>query len=249
MRVGKEFSRCRRLLHYVLEGGIAPAAGEYSCIYNNKKPPPSLCSHMMWYSNQNAMEYEEKKKKQANDVRVGNVISLNEGKRLVRVMQCSHIQGAARQLGNVQMMCKDLVTNAKVPLKYKTKDMVDIVRLEERVHQYLYEEQDMLHFMDSQFNQVSVSKGDASCLELDLLKEGDDVTLEYHGSTLISVSLPTTVALVVSDAAPHMKNATQQPQYKPIVLETGARIQAPPYIKKGDVVLVDTSTREFIKRM
>ena len=242
VRVGKQYSSsCRQLLLDVY------AAGEYSCtikgtsIHNHNTATASSYIQCMWM--------HDVKKKQANDVRVGNVISLSEGKRLVRVTKCMHIQGAARQLGNVQMECKDLATNAKVPLKYKTKDMVDTVRLEERMHQYLYEEKDMLHFMDSQFNQVSVSKSDASCLELDLLKEGDDVTLEYHGSTLISVSLPTTVALVVSDAAPHMKNATQQPQYKPIVLETGARIQAPPYIKKGDTVLVDTLTREFIKRM
>lgn len=187
-------------------------------------------------------------KKQANDVRTGNVISLDNGKRLVRVTKCTHIQGAARQLGNVQIECKDLATNAKVPLKYKTKDILDIVRLEERVHQYLYEEKGMLHFMDSQFNQVSLPKDDTTC-QLDLLREGDDVTLEFHDNTLLSVSLPLTVALVVSEAAPNIKNATQQPQYKPVVLETGARIQAPPYIKQGDTVLVDTSTREFVKRV
>lgn len=187
-------------------------------------------------------------KKQANDVRIGNVISLDNGERLVRVTKCSHVQGAARQLGNVQIESKDLATNAKVPLKYKTKDVVDVVRLEERMHQYLYEEKGLLHFMDSQFNQVSIQKDNASC-HLDLLKEGDDVKLEFHGNTLISVSLPLTVSLVVSDAPPNIKNATQQPQYKPIVLETGARILAPPYIKKGDTVLVDTITREFLKRI
>lgn len=187
-------------------------------------------------------------KKQANDIRAGNVISLDNGKRLVRVTKCTHIQGAARQLGNVQIECKDLATNAKVPLKYKTKDILDIVRLEERVHQYLYEEKGMLHFMDSQFNQVSLRKDDTLC-QLDLLKEGDEVTLEFYDNTLLSVSLPPTVALVVSEAAPTIKNATQQPQYKPIMLETGARIQAPPYIKQGDTVLVDTSTREFVRRI
>ena len=187
-------------------------------------------------------------KKQANDVRAGNVISLDDGRRLVRVIKCTHIQGAARQLGNVQIESKDLVTNAKVPLKYKTKDIVDVVRLEERVHQYLYEEKGLLHFMDAQFNQVSLNKDDTSC-QLDLLKEGDNVTLEFHDNSLISVSLPSTVSLVVSEAAPVIKNATQQPQYKPIVLETGARIQAPPYIKKGDTILVDTATREFLKRL
>lgn len=187
-------------------------------------------------------------KKQANDVRVGNVISLENGKRLVRVTKCTHIQGAARQLGNVQIESKDLNTNAKVPLKYKTKDTLDIVRLEEKPHQYLYEEKGVLHFMDAHFNQLSIPKEDTSC-QLDLLKEGDEVTLEFHEGSLLSVSLPSTVSLVVSEAAPIIKNATQQPQYKPIVLETGARIQAPPYIKQGDVVLVDTTTREFLKRL
>ena len=186
-------------------------------------------------------------KKQANDIRTGQVISLQGGKQLVRVTKYSYTQGQGRQLGSVLVEAKDVSTHANVPLRFKTKDMVDVVRMEEKRYQYLYREEDRLHFMHPEsFEQVIVDVGmlDAA----DLLREGDEALLEFYENTLISVSLPQTVSLVVAEAAPHMKNATAAPQYKKVRLETGAEITAPAYIKVGDTCIVDTSTREFVKR-
>ncbi|WPT14062.1 Elongation factor P [Picochlorum sp. SENEW3] len=186
-------------------------------------------------------------KKQANDIRTGQVISLQGGKQLVRVTKYAYTQGQGRQLGSVLIEAKDVSTHVNVPLRFKTKDMVDVVRMEEKKYQYLYREEDTLHFMHPEsFEQVTV---DVNMLDtVDLLKEGDDALLEFYENTLISVSLPQTVSLMVSEAAPQMKNATAAPQYKKVRLETGAEITAPAYIKVGDVCIVDTSTREFVKR-
>ena len=185
-------------------------------------------------------------KKQANDVRIGNVIALAGGK-LARVTKFSHSQ-QGRQLAVVQLEAKDLASNAKLALKYKTKDLIDIARLDDKPHQFLYrEEHGTLHFMDESFEQVALDRME-DVIPLDLLKAGDTVVLSMHDDTIVSASLPPTVALEVVEATPAIKDATKQAQYKPVVLETGATIQAPAFVKTGDVVLVDTATREFVKR-
>ena len=187
--------------------------------------------------------------KQANDVRIGNVVSLAGGKQLARVTKFSHSQ-QGRQLAVVQLEARDVNSGSKLQLKFKTKDMVEIARLDERPHQFLYEEGGMLHFMDDAFEQVALgrSTGLDEDLPKDLLKPGETVVLSIHDDKIISASLPATVALEVVEATPAIKDATKQAQFKPVTVETGAKIQAPPYIKTGDVVMIDTSTREFVKR-
>ena len=189
-------------------------------------------------------------KKQANDVRIGNVISLAEGKQLARVTKFSHSQ-QGRQLAVVQLEARDVNSGTKLQLKYKTKDMLDIARLDDKPHQFLYEENGVLHFMDDAFEQVALdrSTGLGEDLSMDLLKAGDTIVLSMHDERIISASLPPTVTLEVVEATPAIKDATKQAQYKPVVVETGATIQAPPYVKTGDVVVIDTSTRAFVKRV
>lgn len=189
-------------------------------------------------------------KKQANDLRIGNVVSLAGGKQLARVTKFSHSQ-QGRQLAVVQLEARDVNSGSKLQLKYKTKDMVDIARLDERPHQFLYEEGGMLHFMDDEFEQVALGRTTAvdEDLPMDLLKAGETVVLSMHDDKIIAASLPPTVALEVVEATPAIKDATKQAQFKPVTVETGAKIQAPPYIKTGDVVTIDTSTREFVRRV
>jgi elongation factor P len=45
-----------------------------------------------------------------------------------------------------------------------------------------------------------------------------------------------------------MKGATAHAQYKPALLETGLKIQVPPFIAVGEVVQVDTRTGEYLSR-
>lgn len=151
-----------------------------------------------------------------------------------------------RQLAVVQIEAKDVYSGSKLALKYKTKDMINIARLDEKPHQFLYEDGGVLHLMDDAFEQVTVKQSEE--IPMDLLKAGDTIVLSMHDEEIISASLPPTVSLEVVDATPAIKDATKQAQYKPIVLETGATIQAPPFVKIGDVVVVDTATRQFVKR-
>lgn len=99
------------------------------------------------------------------------------------------------------------------------------------------------------FEQMSMSTEAIGQEDRLLLKEGGEVVVELYSGRPISVKLPPTVVLTVVETAPHIKGSTAAPQYKPAVLETGLRITVPPFISAKDNILVDTQTRQFVKRV
>jgi elongation factor P len=66
---------------------------------------------------------------------------------------------------------------------------------------------------------------------------------------VVSITLPTTVDLVVTETDPAIKGATAQAQMKAAVLETGLRVQVPPYMSTGETVRVDTRDGRFVERV
>ena len=64
----------------------------------------------------------------------------------------------------------------------------------------------------------------------------------------ISLELPATVELKVTDTEPSVKGATAAAQFKPATLETGLKITVPPFVGIGEMVAVDTRTGEYLSR-
>ena len=60
---------------------------------------------------------------------------------------------------------------------------------------------------------------------------------------------PAQQTLLVKHAGVHTRGNTASSGGKTIQLETGAKIEAPTYVKEGDAVLVDTASGTFVKRV
>ncbi len=66
---------------------------------------------------------------------------------------------------------------------------------------------------------------------------------------IIGVKLPIKIDLVVKEAPPAVKGDTARGGSKEIVLETGARIQAPLFINEGDIVRINTVDGVYTERV
>ena len=64
----------------------------------------------------------------------------------------------------------------------------------------------------------------------------------------ISVELPNTVELVVTDTPPQVRSATATNQMKEAICEGGAKIRVPAFVEIGTKVKVDTRTGEYLSR-
>jgi elongation factor P len=73
--------------------------------------------------------------------------------------------------------------------------------------------------------------------------EGDDEP------RIIGVKLPIKVDLKVTEAHPAVRGDTAKGGNKQVVLETGATINVPMFVNEGDVIRINTDTREYVERV
>jgi elongation factor P len=127
-------------------------------------------------------------------------------------------------------------------------DKVEQAYLDKRPMQYLYADGDGYVFMDKEsYDQITLGRewvGD----NILYLKENDDVAVTFYDEKPLSLELPATVDLKVTDTEPAMKGATATAVYKPATLETGLKIAVPPFIAIGEFVTIDTRTGEYMSR-
>ena len=84
---------------------------------------------------------------------------------------------------------------------------------------------------------------------MQFLLPNSKVAVQYVGGKPVSVDVPASIDLVVTDTPPSLKGATATNQYKEAILETGLKVQVPPFIGPGEKIRIDTRTGEYIERV
>lgn len=149
----------------------------------------------------------------------------------------------------VRTKLRDIKTGRVVDYTFNAGSKFDVVRLETKKLQYLYNDGTDFVFMDNDsFEQVTIPT-DTVATASKWLKENDDASLLYAGDELISIEPPMFVDLEVTETDPGFKGDTVQGGTKPAVLETGATVQVPLFVEQGDVLQIDTRDGRFIKRV
>ena len=73
--------------------------------------------------------------------------------------------------------------------------------------------------------------------------------VKYINDKAVSIEIPDFVELAVTDTPPTLAGATATNQYKEATLETGLKVQVPPFIKGGEKIRIDTRTGEYLERV
>jgi elongation factor P len=143
---------------------------------------------------------------------------------------------------------KNMITGNLYERTYRSGDKFEKADLEEQEMEYLYSDKDEYHFMNtSNYEQIFLTEeqlGDAT----DLLKDNTVCTILLHNGQPIGVTLPNFVVLRVTMSEPWAKGDTATGSTKPATLETGFEVQVPPFIDEGQLVKIDTRTREYVER-
>jgi elongation factor P len=80
------------------------------------------------------------------------------------------------------------------------------------------------------------------------LTENAAVVVTFVEGKAVSIELPASVVLAVSDAPEGIKGDSANNVQKPATLETGLSIQVPLFIKTGEKIKVDTRTGKYMER-
>lgn len=148
----------------------------------------------------------------------------------------------------VRTKLKNVTTGAVLEKTFRAGENLDSVHLDSKPMEYLYSEGDQLVFMDLETYEQTYLAADMCEEVLDLMKENLEVKVLFHGETALSVELPQKVDLKVVDTPPNHKGNTSSGGTKPAKMETGATINVPFFIEVGDVLKINTETREYIQR-
>lgn len=182
----------------------------------------------------------------SNNISPGMTLSLN-GK-LYRVESSVKVT-VPKGTPFIKTKLRELSTNQLSEKSFKLNQAVKDVSLGERRLEYLYVEGKDYLFLDIvSLEQVLVPVAIVGN-RVNYLKEGGDVKGSFYGDTIFAIELPQFLELMVSKTEGDNGRASVPNATKIAVLETGAKIEVPPFIEVGDIIKVDTKTDEYIQRV
>jgi len=181
-----------------------------------------------------------------NDFKTGVTVEIDG--EVFAVVDFQHVK-PGKGSAFVRSKLKNVKTGAVVERTFNAGEKMPRAHLDRREMQYLYNDGDAFNFMDNQsYDQISISReqlGDA----IKYLKENTNVSVLMYQGSLIGVDLPNQVELEVTATDPGIKGDTASGGSKPATVETGAVVQVPFFVEVGDVLLIDTRTGNYIKRV
>lgn len=155
--------------------------------------------------------------------------------------------------GNWRAMVRTRLKNAKtgrvIDNTFRMTDNIEEVRLDSKDMQFLYESDNDLHFMDKETYEQTFIPADLLGDQKKFLKEGGTCKVQFLEGAPLLAELPNFINFKIIEAEPGVKGDSATNILKNAVIETGAKVQVPLFIKQGDVIKIDTRTGKYLERV
>ena len=181
----------------------------------------------------------------ASSLRKGNIVEI-DGKLAVIVSSENIHPGKGTPV--TQMDVRRIADGVKLSLRFKTTDQVERAFVEDRKHQFMYQDGEGFHFMNMEsYDQVTLQTdivGDQAAY----LQPEMEVTIAMYDSVPVSIELPSKAVLEVVETEPSIKSQTAASSYKPATLSNGVRTMVPPFVSTGTKIVVMTADGSYVER-
>ena len=148
-----------------------------------------------------------------------------------------------------QVELKSITKGTKLNERFRSDETVEKASLDERNYQFLYSDEQNLFFMDTKdYEQITISKDLVGDDEY-LMTENLDVVIEFYDDKPLKVTLPKNLEFEVIETDAAVKGQTASSSYKPAVIKNNIKILVPPFINQGDMIIIDSETREYVKKV
>ena len=180
-----------------------------------------------------------------NEIRPGNVLEHNDG--LWAAVKVDHVKpGKGGAFAQVEL--RNLRNGSKLNERFRSADKVERVRLEQKDQQFLYENDGMLVFMDTETYEQIELPADILGDRRPFLQDGMMIVVEYHEEEALNASLPQKVTCKIVETEPVVKGQTAANSFKPALLDNGVRVSVPPFVGPDEDIVVNTETMEYVER-
>jgi len=181
-----------------------------------------------------------------NDLKNGITLELDNG--LFQVVEFQHVK-PGKGGAFVRTKLRNLKNGNVFDRTFNAGVRVEQALLEKKDMQFLYRDGDDYVFMDlesyDQQHVAPVALGDAA----DYMVENSIAIIAFYNGDIVSVEIPASVELNVTDTEPGLQGDRVSGARKPAKLETGKTVQVPLFINVGDRVKVDTRSGDYITRV
>ncbi len=182
-----------------------------------------------------------------SDIRNGLCIRYNHD--IFKIVEFLHVK-PGKGPAFVRTKLKSVTTGKVIDNTFSAGHKLDDVRVETHKFQYLYNEGETFHFMNTEdYSQIELQK---TILDSpDLMKEGQIVTvlINSEDNMPLTVDMPASVILEVTATEPGVKGNTATNATKPATVETGATVNVPLFINEGDKIKVETEKGTYKERV
>jgi elongation factor P len=184
----------------------------------------------------------------ASEIKKNAAIEHNGKTLIVRDIQRSVPQGRAG--GSLyRMRMYDVVTGLKIDETFKADEMLKFAELSRHPVMFSYIDGDEYVFMDNvDYTPYHLSKDSISEEVLFITEDTEGLLLIMVDEMPVSIDLPATVDLVITETDPSIKGASASARTKPATLSTGLVVQVPEHISIGDKIKVNTAEHKFTGR-
>jgi len=181
----------------------------------------------------------------ANDLRRGMAINYNGD--VCVVLEFQH-----RTPGNlrafVQASLRSIRTGKSSDIRLSSTEKIEPVPMITTKMEFSYKDgADYVFTNPESYETVTLAAelvGDAK----NYLVENGEVTVTFVEDKAVTVEIPASVTLAVTDAPEGVRGDSANNVQKAITLETGITVQAPLFIKTGEKIRVDTRTGKYMER-
>ena len=148
----------------------------------------------------------------------------------------------------VQATLRSIRTGKSSDVRFSSTERIDPVPMISRKMEFSYKDGEDYVFTDPEnYESVTLAAelvGDAK----DYLVENAAVTVTFVEEKAVTIELPSSVFLTVSDAPEGIRGDSANNVQKTATLETGISVQVPLFIKTGEKIKVDTRTGKYMER-
>jgi elongation factor P len=181
----------------------------------------------------------------AGDLRRGMAIIYNGDITVVLDMQ-HRTPGNLRAF--VQATLRSIKTGKSSDVRFSSTEKIEPVPMITKKMEFSYKDGEDYVFTDPEnYETVTLAAelvGDAK----NYLVENAEVTVTFVEDKAVTVELPSSVVLTVTDAPEGIRGDSANNVQKAITVETGITVQTPLFIKTGEKIKVDTRTGKYMER-
>ena len=148
----------------------------------------------------------------------------------------------------VQATLRSIRTGKASDVRFSSTEKIVPIPMMTTKMEYSYKDGQDYVFTDPETYETVTLAADLVGEAKDFIVENAPVTVTFVEDKAVSVEIPSSVILTVTDAPEGVRGDSANNVQKSITLETGITVQAPLFIKTGEKIKIDTRTRKYMER-